>query len=96
VNAKLLAGTIGSVCAVACAICTAFLTYIAVDRVNAKLPTQERFGLLWWHAGKYLRLRRVYRRLYSDGKLFGVFFSLEIAFFVCMLVAAWGFGIIGR
>lgn len=35
-----------------------------VDQVNARLPENERFNLLWWYAGKYQRFERTYNRIF--------------------------------
>lgn len=40
-----------------------------VFAVNDKLPDDKKFGLLFWHPGKWARLNREYTRLYPDGTL---------------------------
>jgi hypothetical protein len=73
------------VCGVASALYSGFLTYAAMDKVNERLPVEQRFPPLWWYAEKYSRLRREYRRLYPGGELLRKAFLFEIACFVCCL-----------
>jgi hypothetical protein len=66
------------------------------DKVNEKLPKQERFETLGWHASKHQRLAREYKRLYPGGSLLTEHRLAMWAGFACLPVIAWGFGIFAR
>jgi hypothetical protein len=63
-----------------------------VDRVNAKLPKDQRFNPTWWYAPKTWRLFREYCRLFPGGKLHILIYSLGALMFLSLMVAAWALG----
>ena len=60
------------------------------DKVNERLPEEQRFELLGWHFEKTQRLNREYRRLYPDGRLIWRIRVLWTISFVCLLISVWG------
>ena len=72
-----------------------FLYHVAIiEAVNAKLPSNNRFGYLFWYQQKILRLHREYRRLYPDGSLLtraGIF-ALLMWLCVVVVMGLVGFG----
>jgi multidrug efflux pump subunit AcrB len=90
-TARSIVGAIAYACAVACALLSCFSGYAATNKVNQKLPAEEKFGLFFWEFTKHARLRREYRRLYPDGKLLRNAFMFSVAFFLLMLIAGWAY-----
>jgi hypothetical protein len=82
---------------VICGLRGTFIFYKMLDEVNARLPESERFSPAWWYAGKTLRLRHEYRRLYPSAprltQLRSVGF-VEVAIAVTAALAL-GFGVAG-
>jgi len=64
------------------------LTFMAVvDAVNARLPEEQNFEALGWHAPKTLALQRAYRRLYPGGHLLRRQGFLMMAALGCLIAA---------
>jgi hypothetical protein len=80
VTVVVLMGITFAVCGVAS---TVKLQRIVAD-VNSKLPADQQFSPLWWHAAKVLRLFNDYRRLYPDGGRIDQLRNLNIIPFVVM------------
>jgi hypothetical protein len=89
---RITVGIIALVCVPACGLLSSFALYEMMDKVNKKLPRQERFAPAWWYAEKYIRLFREYKRLYPEGRVLTRFHVLTALMFVCLLVCVWGFG----
>lgn len=90
---------LGVVALMGCSVCGLLATFAnleMVDKVNEKLPVSEKFEQFGWYLSKTLRLRRKYRMLYPEGRLVSRVYMLAAVGFVCLLIAAWGFGIIAR
>jgi hypothetical protein len=62
------------------------------DKVNDKLPKENRLDPVGWYLPKTLRLRREYRRLYPEGNLLLKVRVLSSLMFASLLVCVWGFG----
>jgi hypothetical protein len=89
---RITVGIIAMACLPVCGMVSSFALFEMMDKVNEKLPRQERFAPAWWYAGKYSRLFRDYKRLYPEGRLQTRFQVLTALMFVCLLVCVWGFG----
>jgi len=90
----IILGGVTFVCRVGWALTSAMLTWEAVEAVNQKLAVKEQFDPLWWYTGKYMRLRREYRRLCPEGKLLRRERAFGIACFAFFLATAWVTGIL--
>jgi hypothetical protein len=73
-----------------------FKIFQMVDKVNDRLPKEERFNPLGWYLFKYLRLRHVYKKLHPDGHLPSHVYIATLLMLACLLICAWGFGIFGK
>jgi hypothetical protein len=88
-TARLIIGLIAWACGVACALSGASFSWLALDKVNEKLPVDQRFWPLFWGPDSNWRLRHEYRRLYPEGKLLRNARYFAVAFFACLLIAFW-------
>jgi hypothetical protein len=79
-----------------CGLIASFKTFEMVDKVNERLPKQERFDPLWWHPSKRQRLVREYKRLYPAGHLLTHSRIVMFVALVCLLISAWGFRFFAR
>lgn len=61
-----------------------------------KLPRGEQFDWAWWYAGKYLRLKREYRKFCPDGRFLYQLRAMWVLGLACLLVTGWGFGFFGK
>jgi hypothetical protein len=66
-----------------------FVNLEIVDRVNSRLPPEERFAAMGWHYFKVRRLHRRYLEFYPDGRLLLRERILRAMMFVCLIIAAW-------
>jgi hypothetical protein len=89
---RTIIGIVAFVCGIVCAMTSGFVTWEMMDKVNEKLPPEQRFSALWWYAEKYSRLRREYRRLYPGGRLFVKTRILAAGMILCFVIAAWTLG----
>jgi hypothetical protein len=88
-TARLIFGLIAWACGVGCALSGASFSWLALDKVNEKLPVEQRFWPLFWGFDSRWKLRHEYRRLYPEGKLLRHARYSAVAFFACMLIALW-------
>jgi hypothetical protein len=93
---RVMVGIVAIACIAICGMISTFTSWEMMDKVNEKLPKEERFTTLWWYASKYQRLHREYKRLYPDGRLLLKYRVLTALMFVCLLVCAWGFGLFAK
>ena len=90
----LIAGIIGFVCGVACAMAASLVCFEMVDRVNDRLPEESQFSHLWYWS-KYRRFYTEYKRLYPNGGLLRTIRVLQVLGFASFIVMTWGMGILG-
>ncbi len=93
---RIIVGIIALACALVCGILGSFLNFQIIDKVNRELPEEERFEWFGWNLSKYQKLNREYRKLYPGERLPFRLRVLTILLFVCVLVCAWGFGLLAR
>jgi hypothetical protein len=89
---RIIVGIVALLSVSASGLLSTFMTFEMVDKVNEKLPETEKFAQLGWYLSKRQRLNREYRRFYPDGRLLLRVRILMALMFVCLFVAAWGFG----
>ena len=82
--------------ALVCAVSSEVILNRVVDEVNACLPQGARYSPDWWHAPKYMRVIREYRRLYPSGSRIDQlrFRSLLMAVSVACSALAVGFDLV--
>jgi hypothetical protein len=78
-----------------CGLASAQGSWQMVDEVNGRLPEDQRFDPLGWHAGKYLSLWSAYGRLCPAGRLGRRVRYFSLAGVACVIVAAWLIGLFG-
>jgi hypothetical protein len=66
----------------------AIVSVTMVNAVNCKLPKEAQFEMWGWHAGKHLRLREEYRRLYPSGALLSRSYVLIATGLFCWIICA--------
>lgn len=76
-----------------CGLLSALVHFKMVEQLNAKLPKEEQFFLVGWHAPKEFRLFREYRWLFPGKSLHSKFISLAVVAFACLICAAWAVGL---
>jgi hypothetical protein len=74
----------------------AFANFEMVAKVNDKLPDNEKLSQLGWYFPKTQEVRLKYRTLYPDGRLLSRVRILTAIMFVCLFIAAWGFGVFAK
>jgi hypothetical protein len=89
-TARLIIGISALACGVACALYAGVLTSKTLDKANDRLPAEEIFWPLFWSFSRW-KLRDEYGRFYPGGELLRKARYFMIAFFACLLVAAWAF-----
>jgi hypothetical protein len=93
---RAIIGIVALACIATCGMFSTFASWEIMDRVNERLPKEERFKTLWWYASKYHRLHREYKRLYPDGGLVLKYRVLTALMFALLLICAWGFGFFSK
>lgn len=93
-SARTIVGILALVCGSVCAMTASFTSLRMVDRVNERLPEERQFAWLGWYLDKQQRLFAEYKRLYPDGSLGRRVRILAALMFACLLIGAWGLGII--
>jgi hypothetical protein len=93
---RIIVGVVAVVCGSICGILATFSNFEMVDKVNDKLPDNEKFAHLGWYFSKTQRLRHKYRTLYPDGRLLLRVCILIAVMFMCLFIAAWGFGVFAK
>ena len=53
---------------VTCGLWNGLLRMNRLDQVNAHLPENERFEVLWWYPGKHQRFEQAYARIFPESK----------------------------
>jgi hypothetical protein len=86
---RLIAGLVAIACGSACGLVASFTNFRMIDEVNGRLPEEERFKLVGWY-------RREYKRFYPEGRLLIRVRILSAIMLICMVVAAWCFGVVPR
>jgi hypothetical protein len=71
-----------------CGLWSGLLHMDRVDEVNKLLPVNQRFDILWWHAGKSRRFENEYRRLFPGSTARDREFKLLIIFAAALIVMA--------
>jgi hypothetical protein len=71
-----------------CVLLTSLKTLEMVDRVNERLPQEERFEPLGWYLPKQMNLWRAYRTIYPNGTLLSRIHFLTALGFVSMVACA--------
>jgi len=79
---RLIALASAGVTALVCAVSSEVILERMVGEVNPHLPENARYSLDWWHAPKYLRLLREYRRIFPSGPRVGQLRLLSFILFV--------------
>jgi hypothetical protein len=51
------------------AIFSSFISLIMVAEVNRKLPDNEQVNYFFWYLGKFLKVKRLYKQFYPQGRL---------------------------
>jgi hypothetical protein len=95
-TARTMIGIAALLCVSIGGLVSTFWGFEIVDRVNEKLPKEERFESLGWYTEKTLRLYREYKRLYPDGRLVLKVYVIFAFMIMCLLICAWGFRIFAR
>jgi hypothetical protein len=93
-SSQVTIGVIALVFVSACGLTSALANLRIVEKVNERLPKEERIEPLGWYFSKTLQLHREYRRLYPDGHLLLMVRVLIALMIVCLLVCGWGFGLL--
>ena len=83
-----MAATFALLCVGGLGIATTITHLQIVEAVNAKLPSEQQFGLLGWYATKSQNLHNEYRRLYPEGKLLWRQGVLAVIMLFCGVLAA--------
>jgi hypothetical protein len=89
---RLMIGILALVIMSTCGLISSLKAMQMTDKVNEKLPKQERFETLGWHTSKHQRLVLEYKRLYPGGSLLTQHRIAMWTGFACLLLVAWGFG----
>ena len=89
---RLIVGIVALAVFAICGTVGSFASFEMIDKVNDKLPEEERFAFLGWYFSKYQRLWREYERLYPDGQLLLKVRRLRARAIACLLICAWGLG----
>jgi hypothetical protein len=82
-------------CVSICGVIAAVAGLEMADKVNEKLPREDQFGELGWHAPKTLRLYREYKRLCPDGRLLRKIHALTAVMAACGLFSPGALGSLG-
>jgi hypothetical protein len=93
---RIIVGIVALLSVSVCGLLSTFMTFEVVDKVNEKLPETEKFAQLGWYLSKRQRLNREYRRFYPEGRLLLWVRVLMALMFVCLLTAAWSFGVFAK
>jgi hypothetical protein len=89
---RVIVGIVALICASTYGMIASFFGFEMMDKVNDKLPKENRFDPVGWYLPKTLRLYGEYRRLYPDGNLLLKVRVLGSLMIVFLLVCAWGLG----
>jgi hypothetical protein len=81
-------GIVGVMSASVSGVASGVLIFEMVDKVNEKLPKENRFTGLGAYHFEYGRLKRQYNILYPSGNLSRRVRALRVLMFACCLVAA--------
>jgi hypothetical protein len=71
-----------------CFLVSAALTYKEIGEINRKLPDDKQISYFFFHLEKMMRIRREYKRLYPQGSLDRLSWSLSIAGIIFLILAA--------
>jgi len=93
---RIIIGVVALVCGSVCGILATLSNFEMTDKVNDKLPDTETFAQLGWYLSKTRKLRQKYRAFYPDGRLLLRVRVLTAIMFVCLVIAAWGFGFLAK
>ena len=93
---RLMVGIVALAGGSICGVLGSLVSFEMIDKVNDRLPKDQRFAELGWYFSKYQRFNREYRRLCPDGRLLVKQRVLTALMFACLLITAWGFGFFTR
>jgi hypothetical protein len=89
--ARLIVGIVALACLTVCGFISSLAHMEMVDKVNGKLPPEQKFDLLGWYFAKTRRLHSQYRELFPEGRLLLRIRVYRSLCFVCVVICIWSF-----